>query len=351
MLAPVKHILPLTTIERERVLPVNGNVVVRLNQKVGPTDVIAEVNWAREHVLVDVARTLGIPANTADKMIRVKVGDHVSEQTEIAVGQGIFPRTLRTEKPGRVVAAGGGQVLVETGETMIELKAGLPGTVVEIIPERGAIIRTVGALVQGTWGNGRIDTGLMLNLTENPDDVLTASRLDVSLRGSIILAGLIRDVETLRAAAELPVRGLILSSISPALLSIAMKMRFPIVAVDGFGQLPMNSIAYKLLATNEKREVTLNAEPYNRYTGSRPEVVIPLPVSQEPAPPAKIMELEAGQTVRMRRDPNSGAIGSLSKIRAGLTTLPSGLRAQVAVVKLESGDEILVPLANLEIVG
>jgi len=351
MLAPVRHIVPLTVIERERTLPVSGNVVARIDQKVSPTDVIAEANWAGEHVLIDVARTFGIPVNDADKLMNVRVGELVSEQTKIAVGRGIFPRTLYSDKPGRVVAAGGGQVLIETGETTFELKAGLPGTVTEIISNYGAVIHTVGALVQGVWGNGHIDTGLMLNLAEQPDEELEASRLDVSLRGSIILAGLIRDAETLQAASELPARGLILSSISPGLLPIARKMRFPIVVIEGFGQMPMNSIAYKLLSTNEKRDVTLNAEPYNRYTGARPEVIIPLPASKEPEAPIDVRELEVGQTVRMCRQPNLGEIGTVTKIRPGLTTLPSGLRAQVAEIKLETGDEILIPLANLEIVG
>ena len=75
MLAPVLHILPLTTIARERVLPINGQVNVRLNQKVSPTDVIAETSWAREHVLLDVGRALGLPPNVADRLIRCKVGD------------------------------------------------------------------------------------------------------------------------------------------------------------------------------------------------------------------------------------------------------------------------------------
>lgn len=351
MLAPVRHILPLTVIERERTLPVAGNVMARLDQKVSPTDVIAEANWAKEHILIDVTRTFGIPVKEADTLIQVKVGERVSEQTKIAVGGGMFPRTLRAGKPGRVVAAGGGQVLIETGETTLELKAGLPGTVAEIIPDYGAIIRTYGALIQGVWGNGRIDTGLMLSLAEGPDEVLIPSRLDVSLRGSIILAGIVRDAETLLAAAELPARGLILSSISPAIMPVARKMRLPIVVIEGFGQIPMNPVAYKLLSTNEKREVTLNAEAYNRYTGARPEVIIPLPVSQEPAPPLDVMELEVGQTVRIGRQPNLGETGTLSKIRPGLTTLPSGLRAQVAEIKLENGDEVLIPIANLEIVG
>jgi len=351
MLAPVTHILPLTTIERARALPVLGNVVAKLNQKVSPTDVIAEATWAREHVLIDVAKILSISSNAADRLLRVKEDDKVAEGSEIAIGKGIVPHTIRAPRSGRVVAAGGGQVLMETGETTVELKAGLPGSVVKIIPYRGAVIRTVGALIQGTWGNGRIETGAITNLTEKPDDILDASRLDVSLRGTIILAGLLRDADTLRAAAELPVRGLILSSILPALLPAAQQMRFPIVAIDGFGQIPMNSVAYKLLASSAKREATINAEAFNRHTGARPEVIIPLPVSQEPPPPTDVDTLEIGQTVRLRRVPHAGTIGTLAKFSSGLATFPSGLRALAAEVKLENGEQILVPLVNLEIVG
>jgi hypothetical protein len=351
MLTPVNHILPLTTIERERVLPVAGVVTAKINQKVSPTDVIANATWAREHVLVDVARTLGISANAAERLIHVKMDEKVSEGTEIAVSKGIIPRTIRAPREGRVVAVGGGQVLMETGDASIQLRAGIPGTVIEIVPNRGALIRTIGALIQGSWGNGRIETGLLLNLTENPDDTLTASRLDVSLRGSVILAGLLKDADTLRAAAELPARGLILSSISPGMLSAAQQMRFPIIAIDGFGQVPMNSAAYKLLTSNAKREVTINAEAFNRYTGARPEVIIPLPVSQQPPLPNDVETLEVGQTVRLRRAPYAGSVGTLTKFRPGLSALPSGLRAPAADVKLENGEQILVPLVNLEIVG
>lgn len=65
-------------------------------------------------------------------------------------------------------------------------------------------------------------------------------------------------------------------------------MRFPILVTDGIGSLSMNSAAYKLLSTNAKREISLNAEAYDRYTGARPEIFIPLPVSAEPPMPNEI---------------------------------------------------------------
>ena len=41
-LTPVMHVVPLTTIRRERVMPVPGVVTVRVNEKVQANHVIAE---------------------------------------------------------------------------------------------------------------------------------------------------------------------------------------------------------------------------------------------------------------------------------------------------------------------
>lgn len=351
MLAPVLHILPLATIVRERTLPVAGKVNVHVNQRVNPTDVIAEASFAREHVLLDVARTFGVTPAAADKMIKVNQGDRVTQGALIAEGDGLIPRTIKARRAGRVMVVGSGQVLMEVGDTRVELRAGLPGVVTQVLAERGVVIRTAGALIQGVWGNGRIDNGLMVNLLENADDVLTADRLDVSLRGSVILGGHVRDVETLRAAAELPVRGLILSSLLSPLLVTAYQMRYPILVTDGFGAMPMNSAAFRLLTTNNKREATVNAEHFDRYSGNRPEVIIPLPVTSDPPEPNSFETFAVGQTVRLRRAPSAGMIGTISGLPAGSSTLSSGLRAPSADVRLENGETLLVPLVNLEVVG
>lgn len=351
MLAPLLHILPLTTIMRERVMPVSGTVLARANQKVSPTDVVAQATWAREHVLVDVATPLRLSPTAADRLIRCKVGDQLAAGAEVAVGRGLFARTIRTPKAGRVLAVGGGQVLLETADTNLQLRAGLAGTVVQVIANRGVVIRNYGALIQGVWGNGRMDTGLLINAMDKADAVLDAGRFEVGMRGSIILAGMLRDAESLEAAAELPARGLILSSMDPALLPIAMQARLPILVTDGFGPLPMNSAAYKLLSTNAQREVTLNAEHFDRYSGARPDVFIPLPISQEPAEPMNSETFAPGLTVRLRRPPSQGGIGTIVSLPPGQAMMTSGLRAPAAEVKMEAGETVLVPLVNLEVVG
>ena len=68
MQAPVHHVVGLTSIVRERLLPISGMVLARLNQKVNSNDVVAETNWAREHVLLDVARILRVTPNVADSL-------------------------------------------------------------------------------------------------------------------------------------------------------------------------------------------------------------------------------------------------------------------------------------------
>jgi hypothetical protein len=113
----------------------------------------------------------------------------------------------------------------------------------------------------------------------------------------------------------------------------------------------MNSVAYKLLSTNAKREVTVNAEAYDRYRGARPEVIISLLTSGIPPAPHEVETFAPGLQVRMRRPPALGMIGSIIAVKPGLTTLLSGLRAPAAEVKLEDGEMVVAPLVNLEVVG
>jgi hypothetical protein len=351
MLAPVTHILPLTTLRRERVLPVPGRLIARLDQKVNPLDVVAEANFGAEHLLINVARTFGMQPKLVQPLIQVKAGDMVSKGDVIARRAGLAIGIVYAPRNGRVLLVGAGQILMEVGETTFELRAGMPGIVTGQTPERGVEITFNGALIQGVWGNGHVDVGMLLPVLSAPEEPLVAKQMDVSLRGSVLLAGSCNDPAALQSASELPLRGLILGSMSPALLPLAQQAQFPIIIVDGFGSAPMDAAAYKLLTTNAKRDVTLNAEPYDRQTGLRPEIYIPLPVTLEPPAPRDVETFAPDQMVRLTRNPNIGMVGTLVRLRPGLTTMPSGVRVAAADVRLDSGELILIPLANLEVLG
>lgn len=347
-IAPITHILPLTTVRRERILPVPGKVMVRKGQKVSASDTIAEANLSPNHQLLEVSRGLGLRAEQADEYLQVEAGTLVASGDVIAGPVGITRRVVRAPQDGRVILAGGGQALIELSSPTFELRAGIPGTVIDLIGDRGAVVETVGALVQGVWGNGRIDFGLMIVLAKNPDDLLEANQLDVSMRGSIVLGGYADQAEILKAAADMPLRGLILASMNPALIPVALNARFPILLIEGFGMQPMNSAAFKLLTTNERREAAVNAEAWDRYNNKRPEVVIPLPAASAPPLAGDTAVFAPGQQVRVLRAPYMGKIGTLVNLRSS-AVFPNGLRAAAAEVRLEDGDSAVLPLANLEV--
>ena len=349
MLAPVTHVLPLTTIRRERLLPVTGHVVVRKGQKVNSADVLAEANLTPQHVLLDVARGLGITTKRADEHIQRNAGELVSDGDIIAGPVGWTSRVVRAPCSGKVIRTGKGKVLLEIEGPPFQLKAGVPGVVSSLVTDRGAVIETSGALVQGVWGNGGIDYGLLHVLISRPEDVLTVDRLDGSLRGAVILAGFCGEAGVIQAAAELSLRGLILASMAASLVPLATTIPFPIVVLEGFGLLPLNRVAFNLLTLNERREVALNAQPYEPYANIRPEVVIPLPVTNSPLEPQEGAVFSLSKSVRVLRAPSHSQVGTIIALPSSVVLFPSGIRSLAAQVCLENGKEAFFPLANLEV--
>ncbi len=351
MLAPVTHSIALATIRRKRLLPLRGKVLVRAGQSVEPTDVLAEADLNPEHVVLDVARGLGVPTAQAANYVTRKVGDDVSANSIVATRKGLGSRDLRATASGRIVAIGGGQLLLEVKNEPYKLLARLPGAVVQVEPDYGAIIETTGAWVQGIWGNGQVNFGLMHALANNPEHVFIPSQVDPSLRGTVLMGGYVAQREVLEACAEMQMNGLILGSMATQLIPLALRMPYPILVLEGFGQIPMNPGAFRLLSTNAQRDVTVNAEALNRFSGQRPEIIIPLPASGEPPVPLDLEQFRLEQRVHLLRAPHQGTVGRITGLPEELGIFSSGLRAPAAEVEIEGGERVLVPLANIEVLG
>ncbi|MEW6716889.1 MAG: hypothetical protein AB1345_05245 [Chloroflexota bacterium] len=349
MQAPIINHLPVTVIRRERLLPFPGEITVREGQSVRPTDVIAEVDLSLEHMVLNLTRGLGISVERVDKYVQRSVGDRVAKGDVIAGPVGLGRRVVRAPSDGKLIAVGGGKVLLQVEKPPSELRAGIPGEVREVVEDVGVVIETTGSLIQGVWGNGKADMGIMQVLAKSPDDELAPGQLDVSFRGAVIMGAYCANPDTLKVAAEILLRGLILASMPYYLVPIAKRQPFPIVVIEGFGRLPMNSAAYQLLTSNPKRDVAIYAEPLDHYTGSRPEVIILLPEEVRAEPPVDIEYWRPGLAVRVTHPPYVTKIGTLLTLPDGLVTFPNGVRAPGAKVRLESGEDVMIPLANLQV--
>lgn len=348
MQTTVTHITPLTFIRRARLLPMPGRVLVREGQKIAAGDVVAEGWTMGQHMLIDVRRALGIArADQAEKLIEKGEGEQVNPGDMLAQSKGLFARFVKTSVAGQITAISNGRILLEVAGQPLRLTAGFAGVVASVIPERGVVVETHGALVQGVWGNDRFDQGVLLAVAHSPVDELTDKNLDVSMRGAVVFAGSCASAAALKMADELPLRGLILSSLAPELVPQAAKMSLPVVVVEGFGKMPYNSVAYKILSTSEKRDACLKASSFNAYTGERPEIILPLPAIGEEAPDN--VEFQAGLTVRILDVNQPGRIGTIIQVRPGTVRLANGLTTQAADVRLENNEVVSLPLANLDV--
>ena len=352
---PTSHVTLLATLKRERLLPMPGEVLAKMNQRVEVSTVVAHALVADEHRLVDVARQLGVRNDKAETFMVKHENDEVKKGEPLAIRKtALGLATTRVPSPvdGLLVLSGDGKALLAAISKPFELRAGLPGTIVDLVPDRGVVIELTGALLEGVWGNERDDFAV-LRVLGGPEDKLLPEQVEAGLRGVVLAVGLLEDAAVFKQITEVRLRGLIIGSLPVELIPEVQKLAIPVLVTSGFGLQGFSSAAHTLLVGNNGREVWINAQAWNRYTGKRPEVIIPLPSpGQSPPPPVDGQALQAGVHVQIVRGPKAGRLGEVRSLSERAVLIPSGLRTPVASVQLEqsSEPEVVVPFANLEII-
>jgi len=342
----------LALIQRERRLPVPGEVMAHQGARVEPTEVVARVHQTQDFRIVDVARGLRVPRAQASRFVKKKVGETV-EADEILAERGgfFFGREVRAPTKGVVIVVGNGRVLLEVAPELIEVRAYLSGTVTTVMPGMGVVIEAAGAIAQGTWGCGGEAFGVLRVVAERPDEPLRAKAIDVACHGAIVVGGGGIDATAFEQAQQLQVRGLIAGSMDGELRAKAEAMPFPVILTEGLGRAPMAEPIFTLLHGQTGREASISAETRVRFGVTRPEILIPLPIESRPSPPPPAgAPLKVGARVRVVRPPYRGAVGVVSAIVPKAQRVESGARLRGAEIDL--GGEIgavFVPYVNLEL--
>jgi hypothetical protein len=360
--------MPISSMARvrlERVLPVPGQILVRIGEQVEATQAIARIPVRGEIQVFNVARVLGMAEGDLSQVMVKKRGDWVQSGELLAARQGILPfwhKPCRSPLTGRVIAISHGWVVIEAehgalprstsreypsvAERRIEaglssLPALVPGYVVDITGNRSVTIETVGAHIVGVCGLGGEGTGVLRVAVDGPGDMLTADDIKLGFNHAVLLGGAGLTSEVVERAGEMQIRGIIVGSISAGLESLPAPP-FPIVATEGYGRLSMSPTAFDILKRQEGREVYLNGRGDQTRQNLRPIVVAPLTdyvwgEHESLTSPSLIEPVRVGDRVRAVRRPFMGHVGEILSFSAEPQVVPSGFSltgAQVAFAGL-----------------
>jgi hypothetical protein len=335
-------------------LPVPGEILVRMNDRVEPTQIVAQAELPGEFRIVPIASELGTSTSRTKRYLRVEPGDEVEEGQVLAKRGRLVARTVKSPIEGIVTAIGSGRILIEESPSSFELLAYIGGKVTRVLAPRGLVIETAGAIVQGVWGGGGRrggeNYGLLKRAVEEPDQNLGPEAVDPSCHGMILVGGAGVDKEALDQAVELQVQGIVVGGLSPDLIPLVESLPFPVIATEGMGMVPMAAPIFDLLSTHDGRSASMSGRFQARSPVVRPEIIIPLPAGE--VPPAEIelgAPLNKGAQVRVTRAPHMGVTGTVVSLPTHAHLIETGARVHGAEVDVGDGETIFVPVMNLEV--
>jgi hypothetical protein len=330
-----------------------GGVVVSKGQAVEIRNKVARGIIPNRHIIIEAANELGLRDFSALKnLMLVKERTRILEKDPIAGKDPKRGKRVFAPKDGMVVFVGEGRIIFQEMPRVVELEAGVRGTVVDVVNEREVRIEAVGALVQGVWGNGRNVITTMRMEPSGGIEEMPRDELDTNYRNEIIISTHPITPEVLEVAEFRGFGGIVAPSMSAGLLDEALAWQGAILLTEGFGEMRMSPSTLELLKEFDNYQATLNASLVNRWEMRRPELVISRSSGDNIAVPGMFDGIKRGAIVRITREPYGGLIGKVLELPKKAMLLENGLRVMSAKVELTTtGQQFFVPLASIEFVS
>lgn len=359
----VKKVL---AIRKTRILPISGEVLVKEKESVDFETIVAKASVLGNPKIIKAYQILNIaPENILPFMLK-KVGDNVEEDEIIAKYTpfwGLIKKFVKSPVNGviEMISDITGQVIVREPPIQVSVNSYIPGTVVDVLPERGVIIESYGALIQCIFGIGGERNGRLSIIAENPDDVLSADKIIPEYKDKIIVGGSLVTLDALRKAEKLGIKGIIVGGIRGVCISeflgyelgVAItgheEIDLTLVVTEGFGKMTMSSRVFNLLREFEGYLVAINGATQIRAGVIRPEIFIPHDKHVEDIGEELVMGMIPGTKVRIIREPYFGEIGTVKSLPVHLQEIDTMSKVRIVEVTIDEKD-VIVPRANVEII-
>ena len=371
---PGLTVTPRASYRARRVLPIDGEVLVRPGDRVEADTVVAQTFMEGDAFPVKAAAALGAQPKDLPGLMLVAVGDAVRKDQPIARSKGIFGmmRTeARSSADGTVEAISDstGMVLVRGPRRPVEVRAFVAGTVEEVLPREGAVVGGAVALVQGIFGIGGEAHGPVAVATASHAEELEERHVTPAMRGAVVVGGARMTASAIARARDVGAAAIVCGGIDDQDLRDVLghdigvavtgseRIGITLIVTEGFGPIAMAERTFRLLASHAGRTASVNGATQIRAGVMRPEIVIPLdegaagggmPAASAGGATAGV--LEVGTPVRVIRDPHFGVLGTVAALPEQPATLGSGSKARVLEVAVEGGGRITVPRANVELI-
>ncbi len=356
MIAPVvseSRVLSLTRIQRQRLLPLSGEVMVTVGTRVDGNEIIARANAIERLRPIPLARYMRLNEAALQKHLLKLPGEYVQSRDIIASKPeylGTLRRIYRAPGNGRFASLQGTWITLDLSDEPFRLRALYRGAVTNVVPRRGVVIEAVGALAQGTWGVGEA-YGVLKPMVDTANSILMEEKIDIAVRGAVLLAGSGITNASIQRAVQEQAAGLIVGSLRAAQRELVIEQHFPTLITEGFGDRAMATHTFQLLTSHAEEEIALNASmPAHAM---RPEVFIPAKPTSGGAVvglPPSLLTLQVGARVRVIAEPHPGEFGKISALISTPQVLESGLSAGGAEIELASGERFFVPWENFELI-
>ena len=357
-------------IQKERRLPLEGEVLVETGTTVQAEDVVAKADLPGNVQLLNVANLLSVPAEEIVEYMLKPVGETILKDEIIATTKGLFglfKSQARSPIDGTIEAVSDvtGQVILREPPVPVEVKAYTDGTVTEIAPNEGVTVETYGTYIQGIFGVGGETVGNLTVAVSSPSDELTAEQILPEHRDHILVGGSLVTTDAIQKAIQHGVKGIIAGGIDDAdlrellgyELGVAItgseEIGITLVITEGFGSIAMAEQTFTLLKTREGMKTSINGATQIRAGVVRPEILIPLApeiseTASETEDDAAEGLLEIGSSVRIIREPYFGELGRVTELPVELQDLETEAQVRVLRVELKDGQQTTLPRANVE---
>ena len=355
---------------KKRILPLKGEVLVKVGDKVKPDDVVARTFLPGPVEPLNVANLLGCLAEDVPAHMLKKQGEKVQEGEVIAKSKtffGLFTSTCKTKMTGSIESVSHitGQVLIRGTPLPVEVKAYIDGEVVQIFEKEGVEVASWGSFIQGIFGVGGETHGEIKLAVSSPEEVLSDQQIDASCGGKVIVGGSMVTSSAINKAISVKAKGIVVGGIDDkdlrdflgydlgVAITGSEDKGISLVITEGFGHINMAGRTFNLLKSKEGKLACLNGATQIRAGVLRPEVIVPAAGDVKTGLEKIESEnagLEVGSPVRVIRQPYFGLLGKISQLPPQLQKLETESSARILEVEFSDGKKAIVPRANVEMI-